>query len=118
MVYFLDILPPEALAGIYVLAAVHVLPSWRETPGLVSLEAAAAGCRIVTTSYGSVREYFGDLAWYCNPSDLMSIRSAVLLALEATPNHALREKILSSFTWDIAAEKTLAVYHKVLDRSY
>ena len=66
---FIDRLPHEELPGIYALAAVHVLPSWRETPGLVSLEAAAAGCRIVTTSIGSARDYFGDFAWYCHPED-------------------------------------------------
>ena len=48
-------------------AAVHVLPSWFETTGLVSLEAAATGCAVVTTNRGYVKEYFGDLVFYCDP---------------------------------------------------
>ena len=51
-VHFVSPKSAQELAGIYAMAAVHVLPSWRETPGLVSLEAAAAGCRIVSTAIG------------------------------------------------------------------
>jgi glycosyltransferase involved in cell wall biosynthesis len=113
-VYFLDRQSPENLAGIYRLAAVHVLPSWRETPGLVSLEAGAAGCRIVSTSSGSAQEYFGDLARYCDPRDQKSIRNAVYGALSSSPSSKLRELILEKYTWEAAAEKTLEAYHLAL----
>lgn len=113
-VLFIDRVPHDELPGIYALAAVHALPSWRETPGLVSLEAGAAGCRIVTTSIGSTRDYFGDMAWYCRPDDLYSIRQAVELALQATPTDELRGRILREYTWRKAAEATLAAYEKAL----
>jgi glycosyltransferase involved in cell wall biosynthesis len=113
-VLILDRVPHEKLPGIYALAKVHVLPSWRETPGLVSLEAAAAGCQIVTTSIGSAREYFGDLAWYCHPSEPDSIRRAVEFALEAPRSDSLRRHVLSRFTWEKAAQATLAGYRRVL----
>lgn len=115
-VYFIDHLPYEQLPGIYALAAVHALPSWRETPGLVSLEAGAAGCRIVTTSIGSTRDYFGDLAWYCHPADPASIRSAVEAALSAKPSRDLRNRVVQELTWDKAGEKTLASYESLLAR--
>lgn len=113
-VIFIDRLPHEELPGIYALAAVHALPSWRETPGLVSLEAAAAGCRIVTTSIGSTRDYFGDLAWYCHPADVRSIRAAVQAALNAPAPADLRQRVLSQYTWQQAAQATLGAYEAAL----
>jgi glycosyltransferase involved in cell wall biosynthesis len=117
-VYFVDHLKYDELPGIYASAAVHALPSWRETPGLVSLEAAATGCRIVTTSIGSTRDYFGDLAWYCHPADPQTIRLAVQSALDAKPAYVLRERILSEFTWHKAGERTLASYKSLLGKSH
>lgn len=114
-VIFIDQLPHEQLPGIYALAAVHALPSWRETPGLVSLEAAAAGCRVVTTAIGSTRDYFGDQAWYCYPNDPASIRNAVEQALAAPPSQALRQRVLTEFTWQRAAQTTLGSYQQALD---
>jgi len=113
-VHFVPPKAAEELAGIYTLAAVHVLPSWRETPGLVSLEAAAAGCRIVSTRNGSAAEYFGSEAWYCDPRDPDSIRRAVLEALNSPPSDRLRNKVLSCYTWEAAAQKTLEAYNKAL----
>ncbi len=113
-VYFLNWVPHDQLPGIYSLAAVHALPSWRETPGLVSLEAAAAGCQIVSTSIGSAREYFGDDAWYCHPADQKSIRTAVLQALDSPASARLRQRILDNYTWDKAAEATLKAYYRCI----
>jgi glycosyltransferase involved in cell wall biosynthesis len=115
-VYFIGPKSPEELAGIYVLASVHVLPSWRETPGLASIEAAAAGCRVVSTSIGSAGEYFGDDAWYCDPRDPESIKKAVLDALSSQPSERLRSKVLRNYTWDVAAGITLEAYRKVTTR--
>ena len=113
-VHFVPPKSAEELAGIYALAAVHVLPSWRETPGLVSLEAAAAGCRIVSTRNGSAAEYFGSEAWYCDPRDPDSIRRAVLEALNSPPSDKLRNKVVSCYTWEAAAQKTLEAYNRAL----
>jgi glycosyltransferase involved in cell wall biosynthesis len=116
-VHFVDHVAPGELPGIYALAAVHVLPSWRETPGLVSLEAAACGCRIVTTRVGSAHEYFGDLAWYCDPADVRSIRSAAVAALKTPASDALRRHVLANFTWRRAGEATLSSYSRLLCES-
>jgi glycosyltransferase involved in cell wall biosynthesis len=112
--YFIGSKSQQELAGIYALASVHVLPSWRETPGLASLEAAAAGCRVVSTEVGSAREYFEDLAWYCHPRDPASIRTAVAQAMNAPPSDELRRRVLERYTWDIAARTTLKAYHRAL----
>ncbi len=113
-VVFIDQLPHSQLPGIYATARVHALPSWRETPGLVSLEAAAAGCRVVTTAIGSTHDYFGDQAWYCYPDDQASIRKAVEQALAAPRPDALRQRVLTEFTWQKAAQATLNAYQQVL----
>ena len=114
-VLFLDRVDHAQLKNIYALAAVHALPSWRETPGLVSLEAAAAGCNVVTTSIGSTHDYFGDQAYYCYPGDTASIRTAVVAALENKPDGKLRQRVLTEFTWQRAAQATLDSYYKALN---
>ncbi len=115
-VQFIDGLERDMLANAYAAAKVHVLPSWYETPGLASLEAGLAGCNIVTTDRGSTREYFGEFAWYCNPSDLSSIRSAVVNAYKAPRTDSLRELIAQRYTWKKAAEVTLEAYRSLLRR--
>ncbi len=106
--------PEAVLAAAFTAAKVHVLPSYFETTGLSSLEAAALGCNIVITDRGDTREYFGDYAWYCNPEDPASILEAVKAAFAAPYNPAFRQHILDHYTWKRAGEETLAAYRKVL----
>jgi glycosyltransferase involved in cell wall biosynthesis len=99
-------------------AAVHALPSWFESPGLSSLEAAAAGAQIVAGNRGTELEYFGSHAEYADPADPASIRNAVLRALERgsrESNDALALR-LREFTWRRAAETTLEAYRQALAR--
>jgi glycosyltransferase involved in cell wall biosynthesis len=103
------------LGELYRGARVHLLPSWFETTGLVSLEAALAGCSVVTTSRGHAREYLGDLAWYCDPRAPVSIEEAVRLAWKNPPDPALRQRVLDRYTWDHVAEATGAAYRSLLD---
>ncbi len=112
--YFLGFMPQRQIAGAYAAARVHVLPSWFETPGLASLEAAMAGCNIVSTDRGTAREYFGDLAWYCDPADVESIKAAVVAAYMAPRRPELAALVSERFTWDHAARATAAAYAEVL----
>ncbi|MCR4402372.1 MAG: glycosyltransferase [Firmicutes bacterium] len=113
-VHFLGSMPQREIAAAYVAARVHVLPSWFETPGLASLEAAMAGCNVVSTDRGTAREYFGDLAWYCDPSDLDSIRTAILAAYGAPRRPELAALVKQNFTWERAAQATVKAYKEVL----
>lgn len=106
----------EELKNIYQKSKVHVLPSWFETCGLSSLEAAVMGCNIVITDKGYTREYFGEDAFYCDPGDPQSIYRAVKKAAESHVQKNLREKILNNFTWTITATKTLEAYKKILSK--
>lgn len=111
---FIDHVSQEELIPYYQKAKVHVLPSWFETCGLASLEAGAMGCNIVITEKGYTREYFEDYAFYCDPASPESIRQAVEKAANAPFPEDLRKKILTNYTWQKAAEKTLAAYKQVL----
>jgi glycosyltransferase involved in cell wall biosynthesis len=108
---FIDHIPQDELVRYYELAKVHILPSWFETTGLSSVEAAVMGCNIVITDKGDTREYFEDEAFYCDPADPQSILSAVEKASTAPVNESLRQKILKHYTWKQAALQTLKAYH-------
>lgn len=107
-------LEQNKLAGIYKAAKVHVLASWFETTGLSSLEAAAMGCNIVITKKGDTEEYFGEMAFYCEPDDVQSIRNAVLKAFETPRNCRLKSFVLQNYTWEKTALQTLDAYKTVL----
>jgi len=100
----------HSLVDYYYRAQVHVLPSWFETTGLSTLEAAAMGCAIVITDKGDQREYFGDHAFYCDPAEPATILQAVRQAAATPPDGQLQQKIRSDYTWERTAEKTLAAY--------
>jgi glycosyltransferase involved in cell wall biosynthesis len=95
-------------------AKVHVLPSYFETTGLSSLEAAVMGCNIVVTEKGDTRDYFQDDAWYCDPDDVSSIKNAVDAAYNAPYDEQFKKRILEQYTWRKAAEETLKAYKEVL----
>ncbi|MBB6109521.1 Glycosyltransferase involved in cell wall bisynthesis [Mucilaginibacter lappiensis] len=111
---FIDHIPQHELVKYYRRAKVHILPSWFETTGLSSIEAALMGCNIVTSDKGDVREYFADDAFYCDPSSPESILAAVEKASITPYNETLRHRILKQYTWKQAASQTLKAYQSVL----
>lgn len=111
---FESFVPHEQLAVYYREAKVHVLPSWNETCGLSSMEAAYSGCNIVITDKGDTREYYGSQAFYCDPSSPASIYDAIVKAAASPASGALREQINNIYNWKEAATRTLAVYREVL----
>jgi glycosyltransferase involved in cell wall biosynthesis len=113
-VEFIDKIPQEQLINYYCKAKVHALPSWFETTGLSSLEAAAMGCNIVITDKGDTVEYFGEDAFYCDPDSPQSIRSAVEQAAASNEKESLMNKIFTHFTWRQTAKQTLEAYQEVL----
>lgn len=114
-IIFIDQIKHYELPSAYAAAKVHVLPSWFETPGLSSLEAGLAGCNVVTTDRGSTKEYFMNMVNYCNPSSEDSINKSILDAYNKPKGDILRNHILNNYVWDIAANKTLEAYKKVLN---
>lgn len=114
-IHFIEHIPQEELVSYYQKAKVHVLPSWFETTGLSSLEAAAMGCNIVITDKGDTKEYFGSHAVYCSPSSPESIFAAVEKASSLPSNEILQEKIANLYTWQLAGMHTAEGYKKIIN---
>jgi glycosyltransferase involved in cell wall biosynthesis len=104
----------EVLVDYYKTAKVHALPSWFETCGLSSLEAAAMGCNVMITEKGYAREYFGNDAFYCDPGDTESIFNGIERASQTVCREKLQKKILDNYTWQQAAVLTLEAYNKII----
>lgn len=116
-VQFIEHISHDDLVSIYSAAKVHVLPSWFETTGLSSLEAAAMNCNVVITKKGDAEEYFDQMAFYCEPDDINSIREAILRAYHSDVNNDLRRHILTHFSWNETAVQTFSAYNEILMRN-
>jgi hypothetical protein len=101
-------IPRELVASAYKAAAVHVLPSFAEGSALSTMEAAAAGCDVVTSNRGSELEYYGDLVRTCDPLSPSSIRAAIKHALYDPRGEQLAAH-MCGFPWSRTAEATLRV---------
>jgi len=116
---FLERLSSQDLADVYQGAKIHALPSWYELPGLVTLEAASHGCEIVVSDRGTIRDYVGDMAHYCEADDVESIRKAIERAYQnpkgQNPKGAELRKIVEALTWDESGRSLLAVYENVIN---
>jgi glycosyltransferase involved in cell wall biosynthesis len=105
-------LPRDELNALLARTAVHVLPSWGDLPGFVSLEAAARGARIVAGARGSEREYLGPDVTYVDPLDPDAIHDAVVRAV-GQPPRMLEDALdarLRTLRWDAYAERTVEAY--------
>jgi len=112
-VYFYDEIPYESVPQFYKQALVHVLPSLRESPGLVSLESLAYGCKAVVSDrrFGPVDTYFGNDVTQVNPISDKSIRNGILNEINIKRNmEVISKKIIERFSWGKTAEQTNKVY--------
>lgn len=120
-VTIIEHLPQHLLASAYAAAAVHVLPSWMETCGLVTLEAALSGTPVVGSTFGHELEYLRTDAWYGDPADPEDIRKAVVGAWEEGRhgNRAckLKGRILEEFNWERTVNSTEILYKRILNES-
>jgi GT2 family glycosyltransferase/glycosyltransferase involved in cell wall biosynthesis len=116
---FIDHLAHAELASAYKAARVHTLPSWMECAAFVSVEAALAGCALAVSDRTSEKEYFGADAYYCDPGNADSIRTAVMSAhrnhaADAAKRARLADVFRTRFTWQSAAACTLAGYEAAI----
>ncbi len=113
-VLFLPNLAPDDLADAYAAARVHAQPSFHETVGLSSLEAALGGAQIVTTVNSGAAEYLGERARYCDPTSSDSLAAALAAAWSAPSRQGVDPPIPTGHSWRQAAEDTLRGYEEVL----
>lgn len=100
------------LKSAYAACDVFVLQGWFETPGLVAMEAALAGAKVVATIGGSTREYFKDDVQYCNPASPSHMHNQIISALGRRQTNDLRDHVLANFTWDKIAQATVRFYNE------
>jgi glycosyltransferase involved in cell wall biosynthesis len=100
----LGIVTPAKLQWLYAHARALVFPSLYEGFGLPPLEAMAAGCPVVSSSAGSLREICGDAAVFFDPHDPSDLARAVLEAGGRSADLQRRglERV-GHFSWDQCA---------------
>ena len=114
---FLGEVPNDQVYGFYRRAACHVLPSFRESPGLVSLEALMCNVPIVVSDsrFCPTQYYQFDKYWYiCYPYSTLSIRDAVLSAIEKGPKAEVGTDYRYFYSYANVANKTFEVYRSLV----
>lgn len=107
------------LGNIFNTHKVHILASFRESPGLSSLEALSSGMNIVVSEseYCPIDTYFKDLinkhVFICDPYSKKSIHKAMKIAHELD---SPAENLLKEFNWVNTAIKTFAVYENLFSK--
>jgi glycosyltransferase involved in cell wall biosynthesis len=123
----MDALPPrvhltghvadDVLPALYAGAVAFVYPSVYEGFGLPPLEAMASGVPVLTGNRASLPEVVGDAGIMINPYDVDAIADSLIRLIEdSTLRSRLRVKGLERvqlFSWDITAERTLAILNQV-----
>lgn len=104
------------LARLYRQADLFLFPSTCEGFGLPVLEAMASGTPVVTSSASSLPEVAGQAALLVDPHDPDALAAAMARVLaDRTLHRRLRDAGLARaarFTWQAAAQQTLAVYRQ------
>ncbi len=116
----IDHLPQDLLASAYAASSVHVLPSWCETCGLVSLEAALNNTPVIGSTFGHEMEYLQNDALYVDPADAESVKNAVIQSLDegsTSPRVSnLKKRILSEYNWETTTDSTISIYKEILNK--
>lgn len=99
----------EVLAGLYRGALALVYPSVMEGFGLPVAEAMAAGCPVISSDLGCVREFARDVPLYLTPGDSPQLgRHVESLLDEPTRRRDLRElgrRVASDLRWESVGER-------------
>jgi glycosyltransferase involved in cell wall biosynthesis len=108
----------DRLRLLYSHADVFVFPSLYEGFGMPVLEAMACGTPVITSRTTSLPEVAGDAAVLVNPEDAEELADAIMRVLDdpslQSQLRALGVERAKQFTWQRAAQQTLAVYRAVV----
>ena len=119
-VEFLSYVPDGTLADLYARASVFAFLSEYEGFGLTPLEALAANVPIVVLDTPVSREVYGDAAEYVRRDDVEGTAAALRQFLTAPERGdaqlARAPAILSRYSWERAADETLAHIERIAAR--
>ena len=104
----------------YARASLAVVPSLYEGFGLPVGEAMACRVPVICTTGGALPEVAGDAAKLVPPADSTALKSAILEMMDdPTQCETLAEKgyqrVLSEFTWEKTAIRTVAAYRDIIN---
>ena len=104
------------LKSAYANANLLVLPSQRETFGMVLLEGALAGAKIAMSNTLPILEYscFKNCNTF-NPNNIEDIRKKVIKAYEEEKSEVLRKQVIETFSWDRIINQHLDLYERLLN---
>ena len=107
----------QKLRELYQQAEMLVYPSLYEGFGFPLVEAMACGTPVATSKNGgSIPEVAGDAALYFDPRDPSDMAKTLLELTNKELAGSLRQKGFENvkrFSWDLAAEQTVACYRRV-----
>jgi len=103
----------------YARATLAVVPSVYEGFGLPVGEAMACGVPVISTTGGALPEVVGDAGLLVSPADPAALTEAIKTLLDhparaAALGRAGYERVQNHFTWEQAAQKTVAAYGEVI----
>lgn len=117
-VFFLGEIPHDQIGFLYSRADLMVLPSWAETFGMPLIEAMACGVPVIASDLPALREVGTQAVQFYSPGDwngLCDLLHRVII------DHNLRTSMLAAgkaraadFSWDKAAQQTLALLHEAV----
>lgn len=120
-VRFIERVPVGDLVALYNGALLLAMPSFYEGFGLPALEAMYCGTPVVVADRASLPEVVGDAGLLIDPDDPTTLADACWrIARDETLRARLREagyRQVRAFTWEATAQKTLAVYRRVLEQA-
>lgn len=119
---FIGRVSDEEVVALYNGATALVYPSLFEGFGLPIIEAFACGCPVITSDTSSMPEVAGKAAILVDPYNIEGIYKAMsqLATRDILRSTLIKKGILRSkdFDWKIAAEKTLQVINRVMDKGF
>src|SRR5262249_51416971 len=112
-----EMVPVSDVVQLYSHAAVFVCPSIYEPFGVINLEAMSCGTRVVATAVGGITEVVadGETGLLVPPGRPDELARAIVTLLD-DPQRARsmgvagRHRVLTHFSWDRIAERTIEVY--------
>jgi len=121
-VHFYGNVEDDMLREFYLSSDVLVLPSVRanEAFGLVTLEAASAGCAVVASDLPGVRDVVREFGVLVRPNDVKSLKEALI----ALKNEDVRRKyvnkgfkVVAKYSWRKVAEDYVEIYQDILSNN-
>jgi glycosyltransferase involved in cell wall biosynthesis len=110
--------PDQELVGIYAGAELLLYPSIAEGFGFPPLEAMAMGVPVIVSTTSVLRELYHEAAVTVEPTDCAGLIAAIRHLMEDRKAYEERRRLglalAQQFTWERAAQKTLAAYRAAL----